>query len=398
MQKNVSKFKVTPVLNPGGETTFNVSGTLNGEQRRKRCKTEAEAIGIKQAWELEALNVAAPVAITTRLTEAQAREAEAIFHRIGAQSLTQLVDYALLNFRPSDKALTVSAAWDKFQAAKLAANLRDASLRTLKQRLNRLVKTHGTDFVSVVSSDAIRLLIFREGSGNVNRESDYRAFTNFFNWCVEQGFCSASPMSQIDPIALDEREPEILNVAECRALMHAACAHKDGKLVPYFVLALFCAIRPTELARLSALGRGKLWEAIDLQAKTVTIGPKIAKMRARRIVTIPDNAVAWLADFEAAKPLLVPSNWRKDFDAVKSAAGFGTGPGEKPWPMDVLRHTGISMHLAKHNNEGLTASWAGNSPDIIHRHYKALVKPTEVQPFYAILPAAANVIALPAAS
>jgi len=35
-----------------------------------------------------------------------------------------------------------------------------------------------------------------------------------------------------------------------------------------------------------------------------------------------------------------------------------------------MRHTAISMYLAKHKDEGEAASWAGNSPNVIHRHYK----------------------------
>ena len=52
--------------------------------------------------------------------------------------------------------------------------------------------------------------------------------------------------------------------------------------------------------------------------------------------------------------------------------------------MDILRHTAISMHLAAHSNEGLTAAWAGNSPDIIQRHYKGLVRPADASDFWQI--------------
>jgi hypothetical protein len=63
-------------------------------------------------------------------------------------------------------------------------------------------------------------------------------------------------------------------------------------------------------------------------------------------------------------------------------------PDLKPWTADVMRHTGISNHLAEHQHEGKTATWAGNSPDVIQRHYKGLVSRKDAKAFWAIAPTA----------
>ena len=79
----------------------------------------------------------------------------------------------------------------------------------------------------------------------------------------------------------------------------------------------------------------------------------------------------------------------------KKAAGFngkeGTDgkngePKLRPWVQDYMRHTAISMYLAKHKHEGEAASWAGNSPNVIHRHYKGLVKEAHANEFWTIRP------------
>jgi len=79
---------------------------------------------------------------------------------------------------------------------------------------------------------------------------------------------------------------------------------------------------------------------------------------------------------------------------VKGKAGYGGRSGEqselKPWTADVMRHTGISHHLALHQHEGKTATWAGNSPDVIQRHYKGLVNKNDAKAFWAIVPTAAK--------
>src|SRR4029077_1148417 len=81
-------------------------------------------------------------------------------------------------------------------------------------------------------------------------------------------------------------------------------------------------------------------------------------------------------------------DFKRSWDAVKHAAGFNgkDTATTRVWVSDYMRHTGISMHLVKHENEGKTASWAGNSPDIIHKHYKGLVKAKDCAEFWSISP------------
>jgi hypothetical protein len=53
---------------------------------------------------------------------------------------------------------------------------------------------------------------------------------------------------------------------------------------------------------------------------------------------------------------------------------------------DVLRHTFISMHVAKFRSMGDTALQAGNSESIIRRHYLNVTTPQEAGAFFAIKP------------
>jgi hypothetical protein len=60
-----------------------------------------------------------------------------------------------------------------------------------------------------------------------------------------------------------------------------------------------------------------------------------------------------------------------------------------------LRHSLCSCHFAAHANENLTAAQAGNSPAMIHGHYKGLSTKTEAEKWFTVAPAqAANVIPL----
>jgi hypothetical protein len=53
---------------------------------------------------------------------------------------------------------------------------------------------------------------------------------------------------------------------------------------------------------------------------------------------------------------------------------------------DVLRHTFISMHVAKFRSMGDTALQAGNSEAMVKKHYLNLVTPAEAEEFCQIVP------------
>ena len=199
---------------------------------------------------------------------------------------------------------------------------------------------------------------------------------------MKEGYRADNPVSTFEPVNTDDREPTILAIPQVLRLLRAATTERAGAMLPYVVLGLFCGIRPTELRRLS-------WDDVDLAGGTVTISGKVAKMRGRRIVSIADNAAAFLLEHAAAHTPLVPANWRKDFAAVRAAAGLAD------WTADILRHTAISYHLGKHKDDAAAAAWAGNSADVIHRHYKGLVKAADVEAFWSITPASLDNIVSP---
>jgi integrase len=422
-------YAVQSFRNPNKTTAYRVTGTsLKGVRIRENYKTQPEALARKQQLEIEALNFAPEKRITTtRLTPAQEAEAERCFADLDGRSMTLAVCFFKENYREPLKKITVGKAFVEFQAAKKNAGLRDASLKGLKTRVGFLVRKFSDKLVSDILPTHVVEAAAKPGVTDSTREDNRRSFSSFFSWCMEKQYCVTNPAKKTVRRrgTRDDTEPAILNLAEVRKLLDVAASYKNGKLVPYVTLAMFAAIRPTELARLT-------WDNVDLVAGTVTIGAKMAKMRQRRIVdmacltenvvvvekgkkgkkgkkaskgmeiTLPANLIAWLKPHAAAKTPFCGANWRKDFDAVKLAAGFGnpnlkpagveTDEAKqqrlalKPWTPDVLRHTGISNHLACFQHEGKTAAWAGNSPDIIQRHYKGLVKQPDAKEFWKLKP------------
>lgn len=378
-----NQFNIKTVTNPGGSQSFFVSGTLNRQVRKRQFKTELEAMTCKQNWEREAANIAPLPTATTRLTLAQCAEAEACFHRLAGHplgSLTAAVDWAVRNYVASEKSITVRETFPLFMEDKKRSRqggLAKDTVDKLTIRLRRVLHAVGDKLIHEVTAEDLKPLIFRENSGDVNRHSDYTTFSNFFNWAVWREFRQDNPCKKIQRIKLDFGEPVVLSLAHVRSLVVAAQTHECGSLVPFLALALFCGMRVKEIARLQQCGG---WDNIDLEAKTINVGPKVAKGRSRRVVAIPDNALAFLLPHVVKRSLFIVANHRRRLEAIRKLAGLGE------WKKDVLRHTAITYRLAQTDDENKTAAWAGNSPNIIHKHYRGIVKASDVPEFWRIEP------------
>ena len=308
------------------------------------------------------------------------------------------MDFLIRNWRPSLVKKTVRAAAAEFLEDKNAGHLRSRTLQDYRTRVNRLVKTCGERFVHEITLDELKRVIAPPGKAPRTKNGNRRVLFTFFQWCAKCDYCQVNPIEKIDTARVEDKEPEILTLAEVRSVLKAALDYKEGVLVPYMALGLFAGLRPAELERIR-------WKNIDLAARLITVRGDAAKMRKRRTVEISENLVDWLVP-HANRPI-VGKNFRRDFEAVRRMAGFqGRGieaePVEqlKPWPEDVLRHTSLSYHFAEHKHEGETAKWAGNSPEALMRHYRGLVTPSETVEYWALTPGKLNsaVISLSAAA
>lgn len=395
-RKSKARFHVIPFVNPSGETSFRVAGYRpSGERVRENFTTEEEAIGRKAELDIEAANIITTTATrlkATRLSDEQVQDAERAFAKLGSRSLLDAVEYYLTNYREPVRQIRVSEAVEKFIADRLKQNRRPDTIRNLRGRLKMFSKSYGTKQVSEVTNDDCREFVFRTGTSPRNQINDRLVVANFLNWCLRRQFAAMNAMQAVDKPSADIHEPKVLSLPDCRRLLIAARDYKEGLLLPYVVLSLFAGLRPAEIARLT-------WDRIDLKEGTITLDGSMAKTRQRRIVKLSENAIAWLLPLAPAKPALEPAAFQRHFGRVKVAAGFNVPPPDqadgqakekkpepRPWIQDYLRHTAISMHLTAHKHEGETAAWAGNSPNVIHRHYKGLVKDGEAKEFWGITP------------
>lgn len=380
-----SRFTVKKIIS-GSKVSYLVSGSMPGKgQIRKRFADIEAARGHAHALNLDAASTGTATARITRLTEDQIEMAERAFAAIKeGGTLIDAVEFYNVHHVITERSATVAEAVKEFIELKKRENLRYDTLRNLNTRLGILSAALGDSIVADVTPDQIRNLIQGRKVSPTTQSNDRRVMNNFFAWTIEAGLAKRNPAAGGWKIKVDAPDPEILTVAQVKALLAAAMEYKGGCLLGFVAVSLFAGLRPSEAERME-------WRNVDLKSGLITITDRAAKLRQRRLVEIPDNLREWIMLCDRTGTLGT-GNFRRDFAGVRKLAGWrperaqGDDMKLPQWPKDVMRHTAISMRLATVRNEGDVALWAGNSPTMIHRNYKGLVDSDTAGAFWAITP------------
>ena len=191
----------------------------------------------------------------------------------------------------------------------------------------------------------VRPFIFKPGRKSqtaIGYLSNLKTFFNFYIKCERFG---KSPIQHIVKTKIDIRIPEILKVEQARRLIEMASAHRDGIILAYFSIALFCGIRPAEIhgglmrSKASKETRPITWEDMELDSENPVIRLTQTKGRRPRIVPIPPNCVALLRSVKQ-HPIFPKKNGRTRFKEVIAKAGL------TEWINDCCRHSWASYYLS----------------------------------------------------
>ena len=378
-----NSFCVRRFKNRNGAFSFRVTGRLHGVRIRRNFKTQEEAAAEKSALNLKAVQTTtSQCAVPTCLTEDQVREAEAVFRRLagGNRTLSFCVDFALANHRAPGCQKSFGEAVSTYLAVKTREHeqkLISASHLVSIHRHMAALKKH---FPGATLTDLTAPLLTaycQRGSAGLKTCNNRRGIVStFLNFAEQQEWLATNPIKKVPHYRIARRRgsAKTLTADQAQKLMAHVEAYQNGRLVPYFALCLFAGIRPClrtgEIRRLLAAH-------IRLDTGVIHIEPEVSKVREKRIVTIQPNLAAWLRAYPLAKfPVIIP-NLQK-FRA-KVAKKFGLSH-------DVMRHTFISMHVAKYRSLGEAALQAGNSESIVRRHYLDLRSKEEAEQFFGIMP------------
>jgi len=101
-------------------------------------------------------------------------------------------------------------------------------------------------------------------------------------------------------------------------------------------------------------------------------------------VHIADNLLDWLTAQQQKHGSITPE---RNIDVFSERLrGLARKAAVNPWPHNAMRHSFGSYFLGKTKDENLTASEMGNSPGVVIRHYRAVVKDADVAEYWRISP------------
>ena len=316
----------------------------------------------------------------------------AIKHLPQGATLKEAVDFFRKRNPASLEKRTVRQVADEMLTAKRAANLSAIHLKDLESRLNRIAKTFQMNIGGVSGTMLQTWLDNMEGSGRTKR--NYLAIVSaLFRFCIRRKYLPKDAMEEIDAVQQakeDSGEIEIFSPAEFDEILNVARL----EMVPWLAIAGFAGLRSAEIQRLD-------WREINLKERHIEITANKAKTAARRLAPVTDNLAAWLKPYakEFGKVTGFDSWWNqipKIVEAVNEQrkkiaeqAGKKFSDDQKfAWKHNALRHSFISYRLAAIKNAAEVALEAGNSPQMIFKHYRQLVTEAEAKNWFSILPTA----------
>jgi integrase len=256
-----------------------------------------------------------------------------------------------------------------------------------KLQLNRFADTFPNTAVSELNREHLDKFIGSLNEFSAKSRNHYRAAVRqFLQWAIRKDYLSGTHrLNEADamrPERANTADVQFYSPRELAALLETA----NEILRPIIAIGGLAGLRTAELLRLD-------WADVWRVPGHIEITAGKAKTRQRRLVEICPALAAWLKPFSALASGKLWSGHEITFqqhfvELCKDA--------EITRKTNGLRHSFCSFHFAMHANENQTAQQAGNSPPMIHAHYKGLATKAEGGKWFSVLPpkSAKNVIQL----
>lgn len=333
---------------------------------------------------VRSLELLQPTGIAIDLASAQFAEAHG---KLGGRSLMEAVNYFIRRNPTTLPRKTVSEVFEELIAAKKADEASQVYLKDLNFRIGKFVEDFQCQIGEVTGAQVNEWL--RKLECGARSRNNYRlSITTMLKFAVSAGYI---PSDQIDFAKVAKAkekhaEIEIFTPSEITKLLNAARLDPDNLkngvnrryatgpgLLPLLILGAFAGLRTAEVER-------QKWEDINLDRGFIRVTGAKGNTAQKRLVPISDNLKQWLSGCRADTGLVC--DLARTPDAI---ARLATRAGVE-WKHNALRHSFISYRVAQTQDVAKVSLEAGNSPKMIHRHYRELVTPEEAATWFSVSP------------
>jgi len=384
-RESVSVYKR---LTPAGKIGFQVANYSGTKRRLDSFSTENEALEAanKLARQLSQRDV-----LSASMTREQSIEYASVVQSLQPFGLTlsaavaaiveavkltgdlPTVAAAIRFYKAKHKAITPKNVADvvaELLALKKSRGASERYLEDLQFRLDKFSDAFQCNIGSVTTT-AVQAWLDGHKLSTQSYNNNRRVAHLLCEFAARRNYAHDNPVAGVDKVKISNGECEVFTPDEATKLL--ASAPED--FVPCLALGLFAGIRSAELERLK-------WQDIDLKQRHIVVGKSAAKTASRRNVPIVDNLALWLATYAEQKGNVWPLgriSFHKREQTTAKAAGIR-------WKRNAMRHSFASYMFAILNDAGRVAGMCGNSPKVIHRHYKQLCTQADAERFFEIKP------------
>ena len=197
----------------------------------------------------------------------------------------------------------------------------------------------------------------------------------FLRWAIKRDYLPANhrllEAAGMERETVTGGETGFYRPEELRRLLEA----DDDTLRPIIALCGLAGLRVQEALRLT-------WADVFRVPDHIEVSAGKSKTRSRRLVTTVPALESWLAPYRECQGPLWTSKATYYIERFAELRESLRIPSRK----NGLRHAFCTYHFALHGNENLTAQQAGNSPAMIHAHYKGLATRAEAEKWFSVAP------------
>jgi integrase len=228
--------------------------------------------------------------------------------------------------------------------------------------------------VSDLSKEHLNLYVKSHAELSAKTRNDRRATVKMFlTWAAKRDYLPVNHRL----LEADGMTRETIEIAETDFYrpdeLEKFLENAPTDLMAVIALGGLAGLRVEEIMRLDWADVWRIEGHIEITAKQ-------AKTRQRRLVEICPALAALLTNYEKATGRVWPKNPNLFFVEFSDFREKLKIPSRR----NGLRHGFCTYHFALHANENLTAQQAGNSPAIIHAHYKGLATKTDAGKWFSV--------------
>lgn len=312
-------------------------------------------------------------------------EAVAAKKKAPKRSLIEMVNECVARDSENLTKKPVGEVVDLLVSARRADGRSEAYVRDLETRLKTFAGKLTGD-LSEVTASQVNTFLRSLDCGGRSKNNYRRAIATLFRFGEIERFCARGQITSRDLARANETKAsvEIFAPDELKALLHAAMHPQfeigtntryveDQGMLPLLVLGAFAGLRTAEVQR-------QLWSDIHLDAGELVVTAEKGNTAQNRIVPISPNLKQWLKLCrKTADTCCSYGRTAEAISRLSKRAGI-------EWKHNGLRHSFISYRVAETQDVPKVALEAGNSPEMIFRHYRKPLPSRAAPDWFAITP------------